>query len=308
MSYQLKHRETLGENVRRICRQQIEGAIAIAKGDKKPNDTPVHETRKHLKKTRAALRLVRKEIGRGLFKQQDRCLRDVGRLTSEIRDAEVRLQTVRQLQEVPQRHGRSTYGKLEVMLAMELENFIAAFAEWQTQAVPLLEQASSGIDHWTLDQFNSKQPCDAVQGSYKRARKALAKATANPTTENFHAFRSRAKTLWYQLRVLRPINPVVLKTLSDDLRSLGDLLGRAHDLSFLGDRLRRNDQKSEWEREGHKLLAVIEVSQGDLQRGAAELAEHFFAERPRDFGDRIADWLKDWENETSPSLATEFVK
>ena len=222
MSYQLKHRETLGENLRRICRQQIEWAIASAKGEKKPNDTPVHETRKHLKKTRAALRLVRKEIGRGLFKQQDRCLRDVGRLTSEIRDAEVRLQTVRQLQEVTQRHRRSTYGKLEAMLTMELGNFMAAFAEWQTQAVPLLEQAGSAIDHWTLDQLNSKQLCGAVQASYKQARRTLAKTTANPTTENFHAFRSRAKTLWYQLRILRPINPVVLKNLSDDMHSLGE--------------------------------------------------------------------------------------
>jgi CHAD domain-containing protein len=307
MSYQLKHRETLGDNLRRICRQQIEWAIAVAKGEKRPNDTPVHETRKHLKKTRAALRLVRREIGRGLFKQQDRCLRDVGRLTSEIRDAEVRLQTVRQLQEVPQRHGRGTYGKLEVMLAMELENFIAAFAEWQTQAAPLLGQASSAIDHWRLDQFNSKQLCDAVQASYKQARKALAKTTANPTIENFHAFRSRSKTLWYQLRILRPTNPVVLKTLSDDLRSLGDLLGRAHDLSFLGDRLRNEHGKSEWQRESHKLLAVIEVSQSDLQRGAAELAEHFFAERPRDFGSRVLSWLQEWEGKSSHSLAKALV-
>jgi CHAD domain-containing protein len=307
MSYQLKHRETLGDNLRRICRQQIDWAIAIAKGEKKPNDTPVHETRKHLKKTRAALRLVRKEIGRGLFKQQDHCLRDVGRLTSEIRDAEVRLQTVRQLQELTQRHRRSTYGKLEAMLTMELENFIAAFAEWQTQAVPLLEQAASAIDHWALDQFNSKQICGAVQASYKQARKALAKATADPTTENFHAFRTKAKTLWYQLRILRPINPVVLKSLSDDLRSLGDLLGRAHDLSFLGERLRSEHGKSEWQREGHKLLAVIEVSQSDLQRGAAELAEHFFSERPRDFGFRVMSWLQEWEGKSSHSLAKVLV-
>jgi CHAD domain-containing protein len=267
----------------------------------------VHETRKHLKKTRAALRLVRKEIGRGLFKQQDHCLRDVGRLTSEIRDAEVRLQTVRQLQEVTQRHRRSTYGKLEAMLTMELENFMAAFTEWQTQAVPLLEQAGSAIDHWTLDQLNSKQLCGAVQASYKQARKALAKTTANPTTENFHAFRSRAKTLWYQLRILRPINPVVLKTLSDDLHSLGELLGRAHDLSFLDERLRSEHGKSEWQREGHKLLAVIEVSQSDLQRGAAELAEHFFAERPRDFGFRVMSWLQEWEGKSSHSLAKALV-
>src|ERR1041384_3385702 len=195
MSYQLRHRESLGENIRRICRQQIEEAIAVAKGEKKANDTPVHETRKHLKKTRAALRLVRKEIGRGLFKQQDHCLRDVGRLTSEIRDAEVRLQTVRQLQEMTQRHGRSTYGKLEVMLTMELENFIAAFAEWQSQAVQMLEQAGSAIDHWRLAEFNSKQICAAVQASYKQARKALAKATTNPTTENFHALHRKSTRL-----------------------------------------------------------------------------------------------------------------
>src|SRR5438067_3590038 len=120
MSYQLKHRETLGENLRRICRQQIEGAIAVAKGEKKPNDTPVHETRKHLKKARAALRLVRKEIGGGLFREHDHCLRDVARLISDIRDAEVRLQTVRELKSITERRGHATYRQLEAMLALEL--------------------------------------------------------------------------------------------------------------------------------------------------------------------------------------------
>jgi hypothetical protein len=48
---------------------------------------------------------------------------------------------------------------------------------------------------------------------------------------------------------------------------------------------------------------VIEISQGDLQRGAAELAERFFAERPRDFGARVASWLDDWTAANSPSLA-----
>jgi CHAD domain-containing protein len=307
MSYQLKHGQTLGDNLGRIYRKQIEGAIAITTGEKKAGDTPVHDVRKRLKKARAALRLVRKEIGHGLFREQDHCLRDVGRLTSEIRDAEVRLQTVRQLQGITQRRGRGAYAKLEGMLMLELENFMAAFAEWQTQAVPMLERAHANIDCWPPDQFNCKQLRCAVQRTYKGARKALALAEATPTVENFHQFRTRAKRLWYELRILRPINPVVLRNLSDDLRGLANLLGRAHDLSFLGDRLRGGDQKSEWEREGHKLLAVIEVSQEDLQRGAAELAEHFFAERPRDFGTRVASWLKSWENETAPSLVQAFV-
>ena len=317
MSYRLRHGESLGDNLSRICRKQIERAIAIASGEKKTNDTPVHEVRKCLKKARAASRLVRKEIGRGLFQEQDRALRNVARLTSEIRDAEVRLQTVQQFQGIKRRRGRSNYAKLEGMLMLELENFMAAFAEWQTQALPMLEKARANIECWPLDSFSCKQLRRAIQRSYKEARHSLRSAQENPTTENFHHFRTKAKRLWYELRIARPINPVVIKNLTDDLDALGNLLGRAHDLSFLGDRLRRDDrsrdgqirprQQSAWEQEGHKLLALIEVSQGDLQRGAAELADHFFAERPRDFGERLAAWLKDWENETSPSIPKVLV-
>src|SRR5438046_10124730 len=108
MSYQLRNGESLGDNLSRICHKQIEAAICVAKDEVKTDDSPVHEMRKHLKKARAALRLVRKEIGRSLFREQDHLLRDVGRLTSEIRDAEVRLQTVRQLQGITHRRGRGT--------------------------------------------------------------------------------------------------------------------------------------------------------------------------------------------------------
>ena len=59
MSYQLRKDEKLGPGLRRICRKQIEFAIVIATGEKKSSDTPVHEMRKHAKKARAALRLVR---------------------------------------------------------------------------------------------------------------------------------------------------------------------------------------------------------------------------------------------------------
>lgn len=307
MRYELRRDRPLGENFRRICRKQIEGAIAVAKGEKQTSNTPIHETRKHVKKARAALRAVRKEIGRGLFQETDHCLRDAGRLISDIRDAEVRLQTVRQLQGVTQRRRRGNYEKLEALLMLELENFVAAFAEWQTQAVPMLEQAREAVDRWPLDRFTCKQLRRPVQKAYRRAGKALAAATADPTAENFHVFRTKAKTLWYQLRILRPVNPVVLGSLIADLRALGDLLGRAHDFSFLAERLCRENGKSEWQREGRKLLVMIETSHNELQRDAAELAQHFFAERPRDFGTRVANWLETWTKADSPSLAEALV-
>ncbi len=307
MNYELRRDETLGDGLRRICRKQIDLALAFARGEKETDDTPVHETRKRLKKTRAGLALVKKEIGRGLFKRQDHCLRDVGRTISEVRDAEVRLQTIRQLQGLARNHKHRKYARLEEMLVLELESFVAAFAEWHVQAIPKLEQMRAAIEAWPLDQFDSTQLCQAIRRTYKCGRKALAQAKLKRTPESFHDFRSVAKQLGYQLRIIRPAHPVVLESLGTELQSLGDLLGRAHDLTFLGDRLRQEDRQSPFASESHELMAVIEASASDLQFGAADLAERFFSERPRDFGRRVAGWLADWPDDNSRSLARELV-
>src|SRR4029077_5579851 len=85
------------------------------------------------------------------------------------------------------------------------------------------------------------------------------------------------------------------------------LLGRGHDLSFLADRLRQEPDRADWQREGRQLLAGIEASQSDLQRGVADLGERFYAERPRDFGARVGAWLDAWSVEGSTSVADAFV-
>jgi CHAD domain-containing protein len=305
MSYELERGEPLGEDLRRICCKQIEGALEVARGGA-PCESPVHETRKHLKKARAALRLVQVKIGKDLYRRQDRALRDAGRLISELRDAEVRLRTVQQLERIG--HGRERMGEnIEAMLAFELENFIAAFAGWQSQALPLLKEALEAVDCWEVDEIDSKQVADAVQQSYKRARKALEEAQATPTAECLHQLRSQAKRLCFQLHILSPINALVLRNLSNELGSVGRLLGQAHDLNFLGERLREEESRSQWQREAEKLLGVVETGEEELQRCAVELGEHFFLERPRDFGKRITRWLGDWQENSAPSLAEELV-
>lgn len=307
MSYQLRRGQSPGEDLQRICRKQIALALAVARGEKEAKDTPVHDTRRHLKKARAVVRLVRKEIGRALFTKEDHALRDVARLISEIRDAEVRLQTVRELQNIRRRQRRHSFHRLEEMLMLELENFIAAFAEWQAQAIPILERVHNNIACWPVDQFGCNQFRRAIQASYKRGRKALAQAKRVRTAECFHVFRKQAKQLGYQLRLLRPANPVVLKSLGNDLNSLANLLGRARDLTFLGHRLRQESDRADWQRETRELLAMVEATQSDLQRGAADLGERFYAERPRDFGIRVAAWLDEWFSGQQTSVAKALV-
>src|SRR6184192_2693646 len=223
MSFQLRRNQTLGVNLQRICRKQVEGALEIVRGEKEANDTPVHETRKHLKKARAALQMVSDEIGRPRFRKQDHCFRDIARLISDVRDAEVRLQTVRQLQEITRRTSQQTFCKTEELLLAELEHFIAAFAGWQKQAAPQLEKLQEDIEAWPVENLGCKNIRCAAQRAYKAARHALACAKSKPTPENFHEFRSEAKRLLYQLRILRPINPLVIGALIDDVDSVGEV-------------------------------------------------------------------------------------
>ena len=77
MSYTLREDEALGDGIRRICCEQIEGALAASTKETNDRDSPVHETRRHLKKARAALRLVSGEVGRDLFQRENRRLRNV---------------------------------------------------------------------------------------------------------------------------------------------------------------------------------------------------------------------------------------
>ena len=138
MSYELNSGQSLGGNLRRIFRNQIDAALAVAHGRVEPNDTRVHALRKHLKKARAVLLMVRSDVAR--VRRQDRRLRDVGRLTRELRDAEARLQTLRQIKEQMREH-HDSHQKLERLLTLELENFVHAFAGWETHAIPLLKSA-----------------------------------------------------------------------------------------------------------------------------------------------------------------------
>jgi CHAD domain-containing protein len=292
MSYELRVDQTLGDGIRRIVCRQIEDAIDASKAKQNGKGSPVHETRKHLKKARAALRLVRGEIDRDVWKREDRCLGKVGQLISEVRDAEVRLQTVRQLREFA-RGKRRSFEETEELLAFELDSFLAAFSEWPQEAEKRLCHVLERIRDWPLDKLSCKRLRENVRRTYKRGRRVLRKAIWKTSAENLHAFRKREKELWYQLRVLRPLAPAVFKELNDELKTIGEYLGQVHDLAFVGQRL---SSIGPARKQGHRILnALIDSRTSELQYTAIALGERFYAEGPRQFARRISGYFSDWE-------------
>jgi CHAD domain-containing protein len=292
MSYELRQDETVGDGIQRVVCHEIERAIRASGGEQNGKGSPVHETRKHLKKARSALRLAAAKIDPDVWKREDRCLRKVGQLISEVRDAEVRLQTVRQLREFARGKKRS-FRETEELLAFELDSFLAAFSEWPEEAKQQLTQALDRIRAWPLDALRRKQLRKCVQKTYKRGRKALKAAIEKTSTKNLHTFRKRAKELWYQLRILRPLAPAVFRELNDELRTIGQYLGQVHDLAFVAERL---SSISSVRKHGDRILnALIDSREKELARTALALGERFYAERPRQFAQRISQYFSEWE-------------
>lgn len=292
MSYEFKPDETLGDGLRRIISRQIENAVCASKAKQNGKDSPIHETRKHLKKARAALRLVRGEVERDVWKKEDRCLGKVAQLISQVRDAEVRLQTVRQLREFAR--GRTKgFQHTEEFLAFELDNFLAAFSEWPGEAEERLCRTLDRIRRWPWSAVQWRRLRRNVQRTYKNGRDILSDVTKKPTTRKLHSFRKRAKELWYQVRLLRPLAPDVFEELNDELKKIGDCVGQVHDLDFVARRLASIGPAT---REGDRVLhLLIETRQRELERTAIALGQRFYAERPRRFARRLSRYFVEWE-------------
>src|SRR6266480_2909111 len=292
MGFRLKLREPLPNGAKRVFREQIQSALQLCRHPAKQRGVTVHEVRKHLKKLRAAMRLATTEVGKTQHAREDRCVRKIGRLVSDLRDAQVRLQTLIQLRdETAKGSGENHFPRIEELLSLERESFSAAFAGWQKQAIPQLERVETRLLKWPLDGLTWKQICGAVGKIYKRGQRGLAKTIKQPVPENFHAWRKRVKDVWYQLRILQPLNRVVLEKIAADAEVLGELLGREHDFNFLLARLENERGDEALHDELMQLQKLIRKRGKRLRRDALELGRRFYAEPSRAFAKRISIFI-----------------
>ena len=289
MGFRLKLREPLPDGLKRVFREQIESALELCRHPAKQRGVTVHEVRKHLKKLRAAMCLAIPEVGKNRHTREDRCVRKIGRLVSDLRDAQVRLQTLIQLRDDTAKGPKdSPFPRIEELLSLERESFSAAFAGWQKQAIPQLERVETRLLKWPLEGLTWKQICGAVGKIYKRGQRGLAITIDDPEPENFHAWRKRVKDIWYQLRILQPLNRMVLTEMARDAEVLGELLGREHDLNFLWARLETEKGDEALRDELAQLEKLIRKRGKRLRTNALELGRRFYAEPAKAFAKRIS--------------------
>jgi CHAD domain-containing protein len=289
MGFRLKLREPLPDGLKRVFREQIESALELCRHPARQRGVTVHEVRKHLKKLRAAMRLAIPEVGKSTHARENGCVRKIGRLVSDLRDSQVRLQTLIQLRDETAKGPEDTpFPRIEELLSLERDSFSAAFAGWQKQAIPQLERVEARLLKWPLEGLTWKQICGAVCKIYKRGQRRLATTINDPDPENFHAWRKRVKDLWYQLRILQPLNRAVLTEMAHDADVLGELLGSEHDLAFLWARLEKESSDEALHNELAQLEKLIGKRGKRLRTNALELGRRFYAEPAKAFAKRIS--------------------
>jgi CYTH domain-containing protein/CHAD domain-containing protein len=300
-SYGLRRGEGAGEGLRRIARGRAEKALEeLAEARDSGLADAIHAARKDLKKLRAVLRLSRDQLGRKLFRAENGCYRDAGRLLSRSRDAEVKLETLAALR----RRFGSAFPKDEAAewiraLERERDELIGDAENRRApiqQAIEAIEAGRDRIGEWPLEQDSWGLLGPGLIRSYRQGRRALRRTLADPAAENVHEWRKRAKDLWYQLRIVREAWPELLGSTVETAHELSDRLGDHHDLAVLSDDLggRGIERRGDFER-------LVARRQEELLDEALEIGRRLYAEKPNAFGRRIGSYWETWRASRSTS-------
>jgi CHAD domain-containing protein len=295
-SYRLKTKESPAAGIRRIALGRAGKALdELGAADEGELSATIHGVRKDLKKLRALARLVRDELGEKRFKAENRRYRDAGRLLSESRDAEVKLETLAGLRkrfgdDFPGRDGESWERALERERDQVGDAARGETAARIEEAKKAVEKGRERILAWPLEADSWQLVEAGLSQSYRRGGRAMKAVQAKPKAENVHEWRKRAKDLWYQLRIVRNAWPGLLQESADQIHELTDLLGDHHDLAVLAEDL--EDRQGVDAREA--LRDLIEKRQEETLSSALDLGRRIYAEKPKAFRRRLAAYWSAW--------------
>jgi CYTH domain-containing protein/CHAD domain-containing protein len=253
----------------------------------------IHGARKDLKKARAALRLIRDELGEETFKRENRALRDAGRMLSASRDAEVKLATLDSL-------GKGGNGDLppgptalwrEALIA-DRDRIVDADADQTGGATEAIEAVAARAPVWRIRHDDWKLLAPGLDTAYRDGRDAFTSLGSSPSFDDVHELRKRGKDLWYQVRLLRDAWPPVLEATAEEIHEFTDFLGDHHDLAVLTEDLADREEVDA----AHRpiLMALIEARQASLLADALSAGERIYAEKPKAFERRLRAYWRAW--------------
>lgn len=249
------------------------------------SDAAVHTARKDLKRSRAALRLLRPALGEASYRRENALLRNAAHALNAARDAKVLRQTLGGLRRGHRalRGDAAVTALLRTLQAERLreQRRLREHPQRLQRSRRALERLCARVSGWRFGARGWSVLGPALQRIYRHGRRAQLLGRSRPTDETLHEWRKQAKYLRYALEILAPLQPRRLARLARQAGRLTDCLGEAHDLALLAARVRPYLKSN---RAGlAALFAIIERRRKRLTLEALARGQGLYGARPRDW-------------------------
>jgi CHAD domain-containing protein len=301
MAYTLKPDRSIRGEVRRLADKQLTLAIASmhAIGDPK-GDQGIHEARRHVKKIRALVRLVRSSLGPA-SRSANKRLRRVNRLLAPVADGEAVVDTLARFDarydhELPRRiiaaiRKGLVQRRIHIDQQARLDRVLPASLE-------LLEAERQRVERWRPATGGFRAIKRGLRTSVREAKRAMALSLEHPTTEHYHSWRRRVKDHWFQVRLLEARCGNGLVEDERALEVLDGCLGELHNCMLLEatlttDTLLRRQETA-------RTLRLLRRYHLELRREAQQLGARIYRETPRQFVTRVK---RAWRTAKETALA-----
>ena len=289
--------------IRRLALEQIDRATWQLTDPPAGRDKGVHEARKCFKKVRAVLRLVRDEVGERVYRRENVCFRDAGRLLAPVRETAVLIETYDKIEQrfAPQLAPNS-FNEVRnelVELYQATCHRVLDQEDSVDQVLETLQLARQRVADWPIESDGFGAFYGGLRRVYRRGRNRLRDAFAVPSEERFHEWRKRVKYLWYHTRILKVTWPVRFTAHANELSQLADWLGDKHDLAEFRDLVQNRPEMFADKSELQVLLALIDYWRHELEALARPVGQRIYVERPRAFVDRLAAYWQIWQQEST---------
>lgn len=294
MSYRFAGNETVPEAVKRIALEQSQKALEQLKSQRN-RDAAIHDARVCFKKLRALLKLIRDELGKGVYQQENAGYRDAGRRLSSVRDSAAMLESLDKLAErFDDQLAPDAFAGTRTFFKRTKSKRQTEKKKALSEAAKLIRTAQQGIASWSIkdDDFSALRP--GLERIYKQGRAGMKRAYAAQDARHFHEWRKTVKNLFFQLRILRPIWPDVIGEWAGELKKLARYLSEDHDLALLHNRITGHVNDTVDVKEIEVLVSLINQRREELQMKARPLGERIYTEKPKAFVGRLEAYWEAW--------------
>jgi len=277
-AFELRAESDPGAGLGQALVEEIEAALGALADPDLPRLKAVHAARRHVKRARTVVRLLRPMLGAERSEAVNTALREGARTLSGDRDADVLAALSRRLAaEAPEAAGpafeavaeRATGGPRRGEAGVAEASACLARALRIVHPLPASSKARELVG-------------GEIAALYAKGRRAMRRAKKSRDDEALHDWRKRVKDRWHAARLMKRIWPEGDRPATRALDELGELLGADHDMAVL--RAALELQRGAISAEAFdEALAAVKKRKKKMRRRIFALGRELYGKRPKDF-------------------------